>query len=105
MDFIQERCEIGTNEDFCSVAAIWKEFKNYQQKNPGPYCTHTEFNKFMECHGFYRVHKSDVRGFLGIKVKERPINILEDVDWKALSKTDEAKKLAKLAEKFLNEDE
>ena len=105
LDFIQERCEIGTNEDFCSVAAIWKEFKNYQQKNPGPYCTHTEFNKFMECHGFYRVHKSDVRGFLGIKVKERPINILEDVDWKALSKTDEAKKLAKLAEKFLNEDE
>lgn len=100
--FIQERCEIGTNEDFCSVAAIWKEFKNYQQKNPGPYCTHTEFNKFMECHGFYRVHKSDVRGFLGIKVKERPINIFEDIDWKGLSKTKKAKKLAK---KFFNEDE
>lgn len=105
LDFIQERCEIGTNEDFCSVAAIWKEFKNYQQKNPGPYCTHTEFNKFMECHGFYRVHKSDVRGFLGIKVKERPVNIFEDIDWKGLSKTKKAKKLAKLAEDLLNEDE
>lgn len=77
-EFIQDRCIPGNEKDFCPVAVIWREFKNYQETNPGPHCTHTEFNKFMECHGYYRVHKADVRGFSGIQVRVNLLSIARE---------------------------
>lgn len=84
-NFIDERCEIGTTEDFCLVSDMRKEFKNYQFYNPGPHCTPTEFNNFMESHGVYRVRTSGARGFSGIRIRERKRNLLDSaIDHKML---------------------